>query len=343
MGVDTDAVVGGDPLRKKTLFFSGGPSLSAVSKTMPPQIPGFRTGSKLGEGTFGTVYAAESEDTTLPPHVALKIYHRNGADTDGGLESTMMREIGALQHLSSLECPHVIRILRYLPGPSHQTVVLELGSCTLREALRSKSLSRLARKTLAAHLVRGVAAMHESFFLHRDLKPQNLIIDQDTRQLKIADFGLARRHMPCQHGRCLSLEAVTLWYRPLELLMGCDQYGAEVDVWSVGLILVEIGTGVPLLTGDSEFGQITEILKFLGTPDADVWPEYRTFPRYQACLPQPHPPEVPAWPSSFTHPHLRAAANRCLKHNPRERASMEALRELFEDVPGVPEASLLEM
>ena len=76
---------------------------------------------------------------------------------------------------------------------------------------------------------------HSHRVLHRDLKPQNLLIDTETNSLKLADFGLARAFaIPL---RAYTHEVVTLWYRAPEILLGAKQYSTPVDVWSIGCIL----------------------------------------------------------------------------------------------------------
>lgn len=85
--------------------------------------------------------------------------------------------------------------------------------------------------------------------LHRDLKPQNLLIDRTHNLLKLADFGLARAFgLPV---RAYTHEVVTLWYRAPEVLLGAKAYSTPVDVWSIGCIFVEMANGRPLFPGDS--------------------------------------------------------------------------------------------
>lgn len=85
--------------------------------------------------------------------------------------------------------------------------------------------------------------------LHRDLKPQNLLIDRTHNLLKLADFGLARAFgLPV---RAYTHEVVTLWYRAPEVLLGAKTYSTPVDVWSIGCIFVEMVNGRPLFPGDS--------------------------------------------------------------------------------------------
>ncbi|NXU84356.1 CDK5 kinase, partial [Xiphorhynchus elegans] len=90
-------------------------------------------------------------------------------------------------------------------------------------------------------LLKGLAFCHSRNVLHRDLKPQNLLINRNG-ELKLADFGLARAFgIPV---RCYSAEVVTLWYRPPDVLFGAKLYSTSIDMWSAGCIFA--GTlGVP--------------------------------------------------------------------------------------------------
>jgi serine/threonine protein kinase len=93
-----------------------------------------------------------------------------------------------------------------------------------------KRLDGMLVKSYMHQLLRGIAFCHSHRVLHRDLKPQNLLIDRNGT-LKLADFGLARAFgVPV---RTFTHEVVTLWYRAPEILLGGRQYSTPVDIWSV--------------------------------------------------------------------------------------------------------------
>ena len=97
--------------------------------------------------------------------------------------------------------------------------------------------------TAYSQLIKGVYYLHAHRILHRDLKPQNLLIDRDG-ELKLADFGLARAFgIPL---RTYTHEIVTLWYRAPEVLLGSRHYSTPVDMWSVGCIFSEMLSRSPL-------------------------------------------------------------------------------------------------
>ncbi|KAK4803434.1 hypothetical protein SAY86_003251 [Trapa natans] len=105
--------------------------------------------------------------------------------------------------------------------------------------------------------------------MHRDIKGSNLLVNNEGI-LKVADFGLANFCDSAQR-QPLTSRVVTLWYRPPELLLGSTDYGASVDLWSVGCVLAEIITGKPILQGRTEVEQLHKIFKLCGSPPDDYW------------------------------------------------------------------------
>jgi len=134
-------------------------------------------------------------------------------------------------------------------------------------------------------MVAGLHECHAHRILHRDLKPHNLLINNNG-ELKLADFGLAR---PCSvPPRPYTHEVVTLWYRPPEVLLGGEVYTATLDIWSVGCIFAEMFTGRPLFPGDSEIDETNRIFEAMGTPTEASWPGCTRFPKW-------NPPR--SWPA----------------------------------------------
>ena len=133
-------------------------------------------------------------------------------------------------------------------------------------------------KQLLFQLIRGIAYCHQQKVLHRDLKPQNLLINREG-ELKLADFGLARAFgIPV---RQFTHEVVTLWYRAPDVLMGNRRYSTPVDVWSIGAILAEMHNGRPLFPGTSDADQLDLIFRTLGTPDEQLFPGMAQLPDYK--------------------------------------------------------------
>jgi len=103
----------------------------------------------------------------------------------------------------------------------------------------------------------------------------NLLLSNDG-YLKIADFGLART---CgEDGRQYTNRVITLWYRPPELLLGANEYGPAVDMWSVGCLMAELLTRKALFPGLDEADQLDKIFQMLGSPNRDIWPDFERLP-----------------------------------------------------------------
>jgi serine/threonine protein kinase len=126
-------------------------------------------------------------------------------------------------------------------------------------------------KDYAYQLLQGLAHIHSKMIIHRDIKPDNLLMDLAKNQLKITDFGLARQLLqPPGQVAAYSPKMQTLWYRSPELLLGCPQYSTAVDIWSAGCVILELLNEGPVFLALSEIPQLTSIFELLGTPTASL-------------------------------------------------------------------------
>lgn len=131
-------------------------------------------------------------------------------------------------------------------------------------------------------LVEAIAYLHSKGYVHRDLKPQNILIGR-RGEVKIADFGLSRAFtFPV---RQYTPSVITWWYRPPELLLGTSYYDSKVDVWSLGCILAELANGRPLMPGDSEPDQLQRICKTLGMIRETDWPDVVNLKQFSSLAP----------------------------------------------------------
>mmetsp|Transcript_22723 Transcript_22723/g.65501 ORF Transcript_22723/g.65501 Transcript_22723/m.65501 type:complete len:316 (+) Transcript_22723:122-1069(+) len=234
----------------------------------------------LGEGTYGRVYKARQNRTGKS--VAMKKMKLDSEEE--GVPSTAIREIALLKELSH---ENVVKLLDVFCSTNKLVLVFEYLENDLKKYMRSlgRPLTPACIRSLAWQLCRGIEFCHANRILHRDLKPQNLLIDSKLR-LKIADFGLARAYtVPVPK---YTHEVVTVWYRAPEILLGSALYSVPVDLWSVGCVLGEMATGAPLFAGDSEIDTIFKVFQKLGTPTESVWPGLSELPDFK--------PSFPKWP-----------------------------------------------
>jgi len=207
----------------------------------------YRLESKLGSGGMSTVYLAIDE--TLGRKVAAKVMHREISDQPDQLER-FRREARAVAQLSH---PNLVAVIDAGEDGGHPYIVFEfVPGETLKK--RIESSGRLATDEATAYAIeigRGLAAAHAAGLVHRDVKPQNVLIDGDGRA-KITDFGIARsieEHGLTATGRVLG----TTDYVSPEQAMG-RPVDARTDVYSLGIVLYEMLTGEVPFVAETQVG-----------------------------------------------------------------------------------------
>ena len=208
--------------------------------------------------------------------VALKEIH---LDSEEGTPSTAIREISLMKELKH---ENIVSLHDVIHTENKLMLVFEYMDKDLKKYMDSRGdrgqLDAVTIKSFMQQLLRGIDFCHENRVLHRDLKPQNLLIN--TRgQLKLADFGLARAFgIPVN---TFSNEVVTLWYRAPDVLLGSRTYNTSIDIWSAGCIMAEMYTGRPLFPGTTNDDQLQKIFRLMGTPSERSWPGISQFPEYK--------------------------------------------------------------
>uniref|UniRef100_A0A672J545 cyclin-dependent kinase n=1 Tax=Salarias fasciatus TaxID=181472 RepID=A0A672J545_SALFA len=236
---------------------------------------------KLGEGTYATVFKGRSKLTdNLVALKEIRLEHEEGAPCTAIREVSLLKD---LKHANIVTLHDIIHTDKCL------TLVFEYLEKDLKQYMDDcgSIMSVHNVKIFLFQLLRGLAYCHRRKVLHRDLKPQNLLINEKG-ELKLADFGLARaKSVPT---KTYSNEVVTLWYRPPDVLLGSTEYSTPIDMWGVGCIFYEMITGRPLFPGSTVEDELHLIFRILGTPTEETWPgittseEFKTynFPLYRA-------------------------------------------------------------
>lgn len=189
-----------------------------------------------------------------------------------------IREVKYLQELSH---PNIIALHDVFSSKDQNlNLVLEyLPRGDLEMLIKDENIHYGAAdvKAWMGMLSRGVWFCHENFVLHRDIKPNNLLIASDG-EVKLADFGLARSFADPYLN--MTYQVITRWYRPPELLYGARHYSGAVDVWSMGMVFAELLLRVPFVAGNSDLDQISKICEAFGTPTEENWPGVSRLPNY---------------------------------------------------------------
>ncbi|KAM8965847.1 cyclin-dependent kinase 16 isoform 8-T8 [Sarcophilus harrisii] len=246
---------------------------------------------KLGEGTYATVYKGKSKLTdNLVALKEIRLEHEEGAPC------TAIREVSLLKDLKHA---NIVTLHDIIHTDKSLTLVFEYLDKDLKQYLEDcgNVINVHNVKLFLFQLLRGLAYCHRQKVLHRDLKPQNLLINE-RGELKLADFGLARaKSIPT---KTYSNEVVTLWYRPPDILLGSTDYSTQIDMWGVGCIFYEMATGRPLFPGSTVEEQLHFIFRILGTPTEETWPgissneEFKNYdyPKYRAEALLSHAPRL---------------------------------------------------
>ncbi|KAI1391184.1 serine/threonine-protein kinase [Hypoxylon trugodes] len=234
-------------------------------------------GKKLGEGTYANVYLGHLKSDPSQ-FVAIKKIKIQKEYTEG-MAPDAVREI---KHLQELSHPNIISLHSVFSSKDQNlNLVLEyLPLGDLEMLIRDTERVRYGAADIKAWmgmLTRAVWFCHENFVLHRDIKPNNLLIAADG-EVKLADFGLARTFSDPY--KPMSSNVITRWYRPPELLYGAKHYSGAVDVWSVGLVFAELIIRMPYIAGNTEMHQISLICNAVGTPTEENWPGVTKLPGY---------------------------------------------------------------
>ncbi|CAH8489162.1 unnamed protein product [Schistosoma curassoni] len=230
----------------------------------------------LGEGSYATVYRGYSH--VMRRAVAVKEIRINPEE---GLPFTAIREaslLKALRHANIVILHDIVHTKKTL------NFIFEFVQSDLSKYIENhpRGIKLHNVRLFLYQLLRGLAYCHDRHILHRDLKPQNLLISIQG-ELKLADFGLARaKSVP---SRTYSHEVVTLWYRPPDVLLGSTSYTASLDIWGVGCIFTEMISGVATFPGSKDsVDQLDKIFRIMGTPNEETWPGVSKLPKYKALL-----------------------------------------------------------
>ncbi|XP_064090290.1 cyclin-dependent kinase-like 4 isoform X2 [Macrobrachium nipponense] len=239
-------------------LFLGGPAphlVSRRSRISSRLMEKYEKLSKIGEGSYGVVYKCRNRETGQL--VAIKKFVES--EDDPLIKKIALREIRMLKQLKH---PNLINLIEVFRRKRKLHLVFEFCDHTVLNELEKhpKGCPPELTKRITFQLVTAVKFCHDSNCIHRDVKPENILLTKDG-VVKLCDFGFARMLSP---GENYTDYVATRWYRAPELLVGDTQYGPAVDVWAIGCVLAEMVKGEALWPGKSDVDQLYLIRKTLG-------------------------------------------------------------------------------
>jgi serine/threonine protein kinase len=298
-----------------------------------------KTEERIGEGAFGIVTAVTHKGSGKAFAMKRIDLNRNNAPHT----EDFIREFISLM---ALKHPGIVDLQMMFIEKNFGYLFLERMKQNLAEYFKDNK-SKLAPRVAYEHmksLASAVAFIHENDYMHRDIKPQNILVDYDG-SLKLSDFGCCRKYLKHQPEFLYSLPVVTLWYRPPEVLFRNAQYSPAIDVWSLACVFIELLEGAPVMPGQSNIEQIMMIFRLIGSavPNVDVSADLmrdvltnmadpndpHAFPRYPKGfrLPFPCRPETPS--------ELIKLIQLMLVYHPKKRPTARQVSNLLDDFTNI--------
>lgn len=224
----------------------------------------YKADKVVGTGSFGVVVRAVDVDTNEQVAIKKVLQDRRYKNRE-------------LQIMQTVNHTNVVRLVNHYHTNGDKAdevflnLVLEFVPDTVYRVARQYSKLKqpfpiLYTKLYIYQLLRSLNYIHGIGICHRDIKPQNLLLDPTTGVLKLCDFGSAKALVV---GEPNVAYICSRYYRAPELIFGSTQYTTSIDIWSAGCVMAELLLGQPMFPGDTGIDQLVEIIKVLGTPTKD--------------------------------------------------------------------------
>lgn len=259
----TSTVAPQDAGRSSKAKSSNAPPAAAAAAGNEQQIS-YSAERIIGNGSFGVVFQAAVVETG--EIVAIKKVLQDKRFKNRELQ--IMRQLVKDPHSNIVALKHCFYSQGEKPDELYLNLVLEYVPETVYSISRFHQKSKIALpliyvKLYLYQLSRALAHIHSLGICHRDIKPQNLLVNPANQQLKLCDFGSAKALVK---GEPNVSYICSRYYRAPELIFGSTDYTTAIDIWSQGCVGAELLLGQPLFPGDSGVDQLVEIIKVLGTP-----------------------------------------------------------------------------
>ncbi|EKX40679.1 hypothetical protein GUITHDRAFT_58349, partial [Guillardia theta CCMP2712] len=227
----------------------------------------YEVGMLVGEGSFGKVFQGRRKFSSQV--VALKYIPKHGKS-----EKDLRNLRQEIEIQRKLDHPNIIVLLDAFETHNEFCLVTELAQGELFEILEADgSLPEIEVQNVAKQMIRALHYLHSNKIIHRDMKPQNILIGPD-RQLKLCDFGFARA-MTQQTLTLTSVKGTPLYMAP-ELVQE-QPYNHTVDLWSLGVILYELFRGEPPFYTNNIIALVGQIVKDPVKWPSGMSPDFKSF------------------------------------------------------------------
>jgi len=224
--------------------------------------------SKIGGGSFGAVYLVKEKDTNKV--YAMKKFYLDNLGNGGAKKQ--------YEILSKFNHENIHKVIDMFVAPNKNQYLITPYYQNNLYNYTSKKLPEKVIKQIIYQIVCGVNYLHSLKFIHRDIKPDNILISPEGKII-LTDFDLCRQESKGKDDP-MTRTAVTLYYRAPELFFGDSYYGNKIDIWSIGCVFAELITGKPLFKANNELGTLSNIIETIGCPSEENWPGVSQLPNY---------------------------------------------------------------
>jgi len=279
----------------------------------------------VGNGSFGVVFSATLNETGETVAVKKVFQDRRFKNRE-------------LQLMKQMHHPNIVALKQcfYSSGDKDEVylnLVMDYVPETVYRVVKhynktKRPIPMLYVKLYMYQVARSLAYIHAFGICHRDIKPQNLLLDTGSHVVKLCDFGSAKQLVK---GEPNIAYICSRYYRAPELIFGATDYSTAIDIWSFGCVFAEMILGQPIFPGESNVDQLVEIIKVVGTPTKQeiyaMNPNYTDF-KFPDIKPRP-------WGKVFRNrapPDAVDLLSKILRYSPTKRISpLEACAHPFFD------------
>ncbi|KAJ1812066.1 glycogen synthase kinase 3 [Coemansia sp. RSA 2599] len=288
----------------------------------------------VGNGSFGVVFQAELVPSGELVAIKKVLQDKRFKNRElAVMRSVWHRNVVGLKYYfysqGDKDDIYLNLVLEYVPETIYRV--------TRQSAKAKQYVPQRFIKLFMYQLFRSLNFIHSMGICHRDIKPQNLLVDSSTAVLKLCDFGSAKMLVA---GEPNVSYICSRYYRAPELIFGATNYTGKIDIWSAGCVFAELMMMQPIFPGESGIDQLVEIIKILGTPSKE---QIRTMnPNYvDHRFPQIKPHPLQRLFRNRASPEALDLIRRLLEYTPTKRPSaIEAMAHPFFDELRDPETKL---